>query len=298
MANPLVPTAVTDKNGRITTVHKRLDASQSASKTMKVPAPVLSPVSVSSAPQRTLLTPPETLTPEESQEFDAWYREALVSSQYNERATKLYVDNVDPEPKAIAWRLIQDGIVNPRAVMSMLNDSKKGYLAIRSIDPEIKKVKTGVLVASLLVAERMSQEYPNEVREDGPNISRLISRAIKGYAYSTKIDDRHMVTGVATEEELASLTAVTTFLFHADANNHDNQQKWGNFKDSELQQVEGLWIANRRLDAFLRENPSQTPRVIEYMNTREMGTSAKDFKALVAYLQESEDFGVLEDGWL
>lgn len=298
MANPLVPTAVTDKNGRITTVHKRLEAPQSASKTRKVPAPVLSPERAPSAPQRTPLTPPEPLTPEETAKFNNWYRERLAEVQFNTRAVNGYVDILSPESKALAARILAHGAVEKKVLVSILTGSHRSFVVNQKFHhPDVQKMHR-VLNTSLRVVEKLAHDDPKVMDGLGASGAVMIKKALDGYGHSKTIDERVPFMSAETQEELASIAAVTTCIAHAFTNGNSHQYRVGKFRDADYQQAEGVWLTNRHLDAFLRENPGQTPRVIEYMNTREMGTSAKDFKALVAYLQESEDFGVLEDGWL
>src|SRR5687767_12509029 len=106
MKNNLAPVTVTDKNGRVTTVHKRLEGRQSASNTLKVPAPALTPQKPVSEQPRTPLAPVEMMTDDEAKVFSEWHNAMLDKSHYNDRAKAACRKPLGPETCSLAWNAV------------------------------------------------------------------------------------------------------------------------------------------------------------------------------------------------
>jgi hypothetical protein len=238
------------------------------------------------------------LSEAETQEFNDWYVSELDGKQYNDWARVLYPKNVAAESKALAWRVIKAGAVDPKAVAILLNSSHSRIHM--SIAPELKYVSPAqdVLHASLRVAERMSEYDPVSVSGAGYALASTIQNSMKGYCYTPQLEDRVLLTSVNTEEELDSLSAVTFFLHNALSRGDDSQYNTKGFKDADLIRVDGMRITNRTLDAFLRENPNEVHRVISYVTERGLGHSVRDAKNLIKHLRETADMGALGEGWL
>lgn len=291
MATPLTPTTVTDKNGRVTTVHKRQDA-HGSSKALSVPAPTLA-TKPSHAAAGTPLKPPAPLTEAQSQEFRAWQREIVETYGYNERAKADSVRPLDPESEALAWRVLKSGRVTPSAIFQMVSSSQLDKFMFRHKDYTPTELR-----AKLLVAERVGEINPAVADIAGNAISVHIDNCVDGYGYSTVEEKRTSLREINTEEELAVVAAVTTFLVYAGNEGLANQHKHGDFKDPEGRRNTGTWMTNHRLKAFLQENPQEVNRVIEYMGSRDVGITAKETRQIIQYVQESKELGVLDQGWL
>lgn len=291
MTTPLTPTTVTDKNGRVTTVHKRHDA-HGSSKPLSVPAPTLAP----QAPRSTAgtpLTPAPPLTEAQHKEFRAWQREVVQSFGYNERAMTNAARPLDPESEALAWRVLKSGRVNPQAVASLVNDSQLDKYMFRHNDHTPTELQ-----AKLRVAERVGEINPAVADIAGRGLGVRIDNCVNGYGYSTAEANCTSLREINTEEELTKVAAVATFLVYTMNEGLGNQQKQGEYKDAEGRRTSGTWMRNHRLKAFLTENPDEVNRVIEYVGSREVGITVKDTRDIIQYVNESKELGVMDQGWL
>jgi hypothetical protein len=154
------------------------------------------------------------------------------------------------------------------------------------------------LQAKLRVAERVGEINPAVADIAGRALGVRIDNCVDGYGYSTVEENRTSLREINTEEELAVVAAVTTFLVYTINEGLANQQKQGDYKDSEGRRNSGMWMTNHRLKAFLQENPDEVNRVIEYMGSRSVGTTAKETREIIQYVRESKELGVLDQGWL
>lgn len=291
MATSLTPTTVTDKNGRVTTVHKRQDA-HGPSKPLSVPAPTLAPQPSRSTAGTPLTTPPP-LTEDQQEEFRAWQREIVQSYGYNKRAQVDAARPLDPESEALAWRVLKSGRVNPQAVASLVNESQLDRYMFRHRDHNPSELQ-----AKLRVAERVGEINPavSDLADRGFGVR--IGQCVDGYGYSPSEMNRTSLREITTEEELAAVAAVSAFVVYATNEGLTGQLKEGEYKDSEGRRNNGTWMTNHRLKAFLQENPDDVNRVIEYVGSRSVGTTAKETREIIQYVQESKELGVLDQGWL
>ena len=289
MKNNLAPVTVTDKNGRVTTVHKRLEGRQSASNPLKVPAPALTTQKPTSEQPRTLLAPVEMMTADEAKLFSEWHETMLEKSHYNDRAKAACRKPLEPEICSLAWNAVNSG-VSKAVVMSLINEHQITNHMFRQLDNPVT-----LLQGQLRMAERIAQLDPEMA--SSPALTTTIEHAVNGYNYSSKQELRVSITSIDTQEELDSITAVTMFVFNAVRNEHSDQYRQSEFKDSEGRQVMGSRIVNRSLDTFLRQNPHEVNKVISYANSRRLGATVKDTAALVQYLKDNEA-PALNEGWL
>ena len=291
MGTPLTPTTVTDKNGRVTTVHKRQDA-HGSSKPLSVPAPALAPKSVSSAAAKPL-TPPVSITEEQSEEVRAWQHRMLNKSIYNTKAKAACMKPLDPESEALVWRVIKAGRVHEEALASIINRNQLQRHMFKGSDAPLAELR-----ASLRVAERVGELAPSVADISGSDLGMIVYQAMRGYGYSPKEENRSQVRHLATEEELAAVAAVTIFLANADNGKQEKQFKQGDYRDADGRTNSGMWMTNHSLKAYIVENPESIHRVLDYMNTRSVGKSIKDTRAIIQYVEESKELGALDQGWL
>jgi hypothetical protein len=300
MAPNLAPTQVIDKNGRSTTVHKRLDAPQSASKMSNVPAPSIAPKAAASAAARTPLPMPEPLDETQHAAFLEWQDSELDSMRYRVEIKNTFKQRFDPVAEALVWRVIQSGKVPKETIGRFLGTfhTRRTRIFAKNFGYAQEEVLSQ-LTSSLLLAERLGTEYPESVMEGVPlNFASAVDQALVGYSYTGKKSDRVEATTITTEETLTSVAAVTAYILES-----RNRQDFTHYKNSTFvsvngKKVEGIYIANRSLDAFLRENPHEAGRAIAYAAERGMGNTAKDTKQLIQHLHDTEGMGALTEGWL
>lgn len=293
-----MPVPIVDKNGRSTTVRKRLDAPDRASKMSKVPSPTVASPNASVPLQRTPLSAPAPLSPEQVKEFDDWYSDAMLDRSADEVSIAGYIKDLSDESKSLAFRVLQGGVVSKESLTTMLQRSHRGKSMSFAPELNVQDHSVSILHTSLRVAEKMATDDPLIVSVRSMDLVEGIERTLKGYCYSPDKVERVPVTSIETEEELASLAAVTTFIVHARREGNTGQYSRGAFNDADDRRVEGLRISNRAVDKFIRENPHEVQRVIAYAKERELGQTVRDAKVLINHLKETSDMNALGEGWL
>ena len=293
---PLIPTQVTDVNGRVTTVHKRPDNHAGTSPALNIPAPA-----APSLPSRTPLVLPQPITDAQILEFNEHYGEAFTQITYRRDSMYTFLYDLDEVTQALIKRVCDSGKVQPQTVVRFLTryrEEREGTVGRLMGANRDGAARLGQLQAALLVAEKMGHQSPAAAAERGSMYALIIERGIKGYCFSPKKSERVPLAHVRTEEELASLTAVITYLIDAQRRMDYLQYKSTTMEDAYGASADVFYMTNRTLDAFLRKNPDETDRVIRYVSERGIGTTAQETKNLTTHLHETKDFGLLSDGWV
>jgi hypothetical protein len=289
----LSPTVITDVNGRVTTVHKRVQSPQTSMP--KIPVPKVdagTPRAVASTP----LSMPALLSEAEREKFVAWQDSVLPKPYFKDDLLKFALQPFDPETESLLWDAVSSGKTETKLLTGLLVHFHQSRWFKRRPDrreedhPEL----LNRLRNSLLLAGRLAHYTPETGRQSLSHES-FLYYVLSGYGYRPKPEERFTLGPITTEEELASVAAVGKYLHEAE---DDKMSRLKNFKNPEGEEVSGISIANRSLDLFLRENPHEVDRVIGYVKDRGIGNTVKDTKALIAWLNDSENSGVLNDGWL
>jgi hypothetical protein len=299
----LTPTVVTDINGRVTTVHKRLDARQGAQNTGKVPAPSIKPHAPASAPSVTPLVMPEPLTEAQLQDFYKWQAPFEESSSYRMEILTVMREPFDGPTQALAWKLVTEGTVPEKTVIQLLmkyHSRRQRQLARMFGHQQEALLKN--LRNHLLLAERIGKDHPHLAHELTNGHSWMnepfLNRVGEGYGYKSKQEDRHPLAAIESEEELASLAAVSAFLLQSRITESIDQYRETQYRNSEGEKVDAIYMSNRSLDKFLRENPHEAQRVLPLVRERGIGNTTKDTKRLLEWMADTEDTTALQDGWL
>ena len=289
MRNNLTPTTITDVNGRITTVHKRLSTSPDDRLRKHMPAPA-----ISKDQDTTPLTLPRALSDEDFQKFIEWQQEELRRFNFREGILGLSSQRFDPVAEALAWRLAQDGSVPSHVVAMLLRDFHQKHWRKRELNRFDKSPLDPVQVRnSLLLAESIYRHRPALDQKIAPV---LIRESLDGYCYRTKQEERHSLGEVKTEEELSSLTAVSVFI--ADLEDDVSIVATRAFRKAQGTELYGSYILNRSLDAYLRTNPDKAEQVISYVKDRGIGKAVKDTKQMIAWLDNAAGNSAIDQGRL
>lgn len=301
MAGNLHPTVVTDVNGRVTTVHKRADGAQGARKPLNAPAPKIAADKPAKVISQTVLKLPLALERHEVDAFDQRHAKTMTKPGYDDQARFVFLHQISRQSQAIVRQVYEGGAVPQDVVTRLLTSySLNRRDAFLSYPDRIAKAQ-GHLQAGLVLAERIAREHPEIVDPEPITFANVINRCTMGYAYRAKVSDRHHFTTIDTEEEMASLTGVTVFIMNCFARDFGYSSSYIRsdvFPDSSGGTEQGLYIANRSLDAFLRENPDEATRAANYAMERGMGNTLKDTKAIIQFLAETDEMGALGEGWL
>ena len=295
----LTPTQVTDVNGRVTTVHKRLDAAQKPSKGAGVPAPSLAPTAPSSAHTATPITLPEPLSEEQLSEFYKWQQPFQSQVRYRSEVMAVMDKPFDGPTQALAWKIISEGSVPHSTVFQIISKyhSRRQSQLAKMFGFHQKELLDS-LRNRLLLAERVAQKVPQDASSEYWFNESFISKAMEGYHYKPKEEDRKLPQPIASDEELESIATVTSFLLKARIAGNIDQFREKNFRTANGKQAEGIYLANKSLDAYLRGAPDDAPRAIDYAVTRNIGNTMKDTKQLMTYLKDTEDAVAINEGWL
>jgi hypothetical protein len=303
MADNLIPTVITDKNGRVTTVRKRQDAGTKGSKALGGATPSIAREAPADRHAATPLVPPRPLTKDEVAKFDDKYFEVLSNTALDGGPTSrdVFIYQLDGVSQAQVREALDEGAVSVASLDRLLFQYREAIRTHSVFSPRMPKEEAvSKLQTSLLLARKLGREFPALTPSDGAVQGVLINDAIIGYSYSAKVADRPAYTDVSTEEELESLTAVTALMLegYRQLGYGSSFFKGAVFEVSNGEDREGRFLINRTLDKFLRENPHEAHRVIAYAKDRDIGTTAKDTAKVIRHLQETEELGAVSDGWL
>ena len=143
-----------------------------------------------------------------------------------------------------------------------------------------------VILSNLLVLHK-------KLMDDGHTIDRYVmTSAVVVLTADKKTDSPRYI---ATQEEMEGCAAVLRFI---NAHEHEvggptklKMSEWDG------QQYSHLAVGSRYLDAFIRENPELTDKIITFSQERPFGRRKKDLGPLLDYLNPATPSAVMS-GWL
>lgn len=303
MAGELVPTRVTDKNGRLTTVHRRQEVPSKASKSLGSAAPTIPTEAPAERSTATPLIHPAPMEAVEVQDFVRKHHEALYKYPVDGGPTSghVFVGFLDPVSKAYIRDAIERGYASMELIDYLIFKYRETTKPKSAYEPSIPNVEAvAQLRTSLLVADALGKDFPMLASSNVFDQGSLIGGVITGLSYNEKVSDRPAYTRVTTEEELASLIAVTALVMEGYRQSRSSSSIFQKlvFEVNTGERRNGVILANQSLSQFLRENPRETHRVIAYSQERDLGKTAEDAEQVIRYLRESKDIGPVSDGWL
>jgi hypothetical protein len=274
----LVPTQITDRNGKRTTVHKKPAAASGPRSALPAPSAAGAPPQ----PQGTPLVLPEPL--------DKFERAKYILSSHLPNvslaalSTQETLERVDLAGLALAKSIVERGSLDPETVKLVLSQYGKPY--------------SPMYVNRLLIAERLEQTIGRGITGNTDRMSYLrgICLAADGLARNHPSGAK-ILDAFTTEEELAGCSAVTEFtLCREFGGSHVSN---GYLSDGEGGDWQGSYIRNRHLDLLIRERPDDVHAIIAYVKERGMHPVNKGpVKALRAYLDDTTDTSSVGSGWL
>lgn len=302
--NELIPTVITDKNGRVTTVRKRQDARRSASRSLSGAVPTISATTPVKARSATPLVMPSPLSEEEAREFLHQNERFLSNVPFDGLATSHQVikNMLDGVTQAQIKGMLEQGTITIPALDRLLIEYRRD---IKSQYKNKSHITTSVardhLQTALLLAEGVAKEHPTLTPSEGVDFANYLRSIVSGNGYRTKMAERLPFEMPETVEEVKEMTAIAALtLYDFKHNSYSGYYaKRSVFKNrAGIEVVDARYLQSRSLDAFLRENPQEVNRVLDYLDNRLLGHTAKDTANLVRYLSESEELGPVSDGWL
>jgi len=303
MTGKIVPTVVTDRNGRVTTVHKRQDARRSASRSLSA-VPTISATSPVKSRSVTPLVMPSPLSEDEAREFLRQNERLLSNVPFDGYANSHEVIQtmLNGVTQAQIKGMLEQGAITIAALDRLLVEYRRDIKSQYKNKSHItKSLSEDHLQTALLVAEGIAKEHPTLIPRDGVDFANYLRSIINGNAYRSKMVERLPFDKPETVEEIRAMTAIAAVtLYDFKHNSYGGYYvKRSVFKDrAGIEVVDGRYLKNRSLDTFLRENPEEVSRVLDYLDSRLLGNTAKDTADLVRYLRESEELGAVSEGWL
>jgi hypothetical protein len=295
MTNKLIPTPITDKNGKQTTVHKRASASQPSSKLAGV-APV------PPAAEKVVGTPLPVVHPlsaGEVEEFVASFSSGRIRRGGKLVDTAAVFKSLSGRTQGLLWRVRQAGAIADPDIEAALDQLQSRVWHRWSTTLNPAKVAEENFRAYLLVAERLHRTHPELMKSIGYGAATDLSKVVE---YRDHKKGRVLLSAkeMTTEEEVTPVAAVAAYALVCMYRNSDFYETdhlvLREYPDEEGRYIEGLMISNKALDAYVRENPEMAVRLAEFVVDRGLGDSNKDAKFAIEHF--SLDAPALSSGHL
>jgi hypothetical protein len=236
-------------------------------------------------------------------EFVQKHHDALSVFAVDGGATSehVFIGFLDPVSKSYVRDAVESNFVSMELIDYFLfqyREATRFHSAYEATMPDVEAVAK--LRTSLLLAETLGKDFSMLTPSNAISQGKLISDVIVGCSYRAKVDDRPAYTRITTEEELASLTAVTALVMEGYRQSGPASSMLTRmvFEVSTGDDRNGIMLVNHSLDKFLRKNPHEVHRVIAYARDRDVGKTVDDTARVISYLQETEELGPVSDGWL
>jgi hypothetical protein len=275
----LVPTQITDRNGKRTTVHKKPAAAPGTRSALPAPSAA---GATPPKPQGTPLVLPEPLDKFERAKYIL--SNNLPNISFAASSTKETLERVDLAGLALAKYMVERGSLDPESVKLVLSKYGKPY--------------SPMYVNRLLIAERLERTIGKGVtgHSERMNYLQAVTLAADGLARNHPSGAK-MLDAFTTEEELAGCSAATEFILCPDfAGSHVSTAYLSDGEDGDWQ---GSYIRNKHLDLLIRERPEDVQAIITYVKERGMHPANKGpVKALRAYLEDTSESSSVGTGWL
>jgi cytidylate kinase len=298
IATPIIATPIVDKNGRSTTVLKKLDTGASALQRVSNIKPVLPPASKPQKTSAKRLSPLGEITEEELRQLGQDHPKLSHSTRDVNSAIDILLAQTPPSTWALAKRVIDDGLDADVVVYltSIHEDRVTRWWTKGKADADHA---VDQLNNCMLVAERVERDYSDLKGWGGDFQGRLISSTMETYTQSQNLKRLCPQKLFRSEGNLDSAAAVTAFVMNCERNYEGVSGKFIRNMNVTVsgRSFMGTVITNSDVDAYIRECPQDMPRIMRYMEDYEYGNSEQDAETLISFLEETSE-SPLADGWL
>lgn len=284
MKNNLVPTSIIDKNGKQTTVHKRVSGAAVSSSALAHVAPT---PPVTEAVLGTPLPVVHRLSSGEVEEFIASFSQGRIRRAGKQVDTAAVFKSLSGISQGLLWRVRQAGAIADADIELALDQLQNRVWNRWSATPNPEKLAEANFRDYLLVAERLHRDYPELMHDIGSGSAPELSKVVE-YRDHQKGTILRPVKEMTTEEEVTPVAAVAAYALvcmYRESDCYDTEHLvMREHPDEEGRYVEGLIIANKTLDAYIREHPEMAVRVAEFVVDRGVGKSKKDALFVLEHL--------------
>jgi hypothetical protein len=269
----LIPTAIVDKNGRQTTVHKAAIAAPS--KALKVPAPSVS--KTAAKPRKTIHDVP----PMSKFEADLFLSNGgiMLPSWIFANRDKITAHKNGMDTVALTRYFLRSGKLDGRVLTSIIFNG--GDLIFTD---------SANVYNSMLMVEYLSREGKRELLDE----NEAVLGAVRGLPVNNSAK-REPLPQFETEDQLAEYAAVVEYIVRQkDASNTVSDARL--FVEGKKVQHPTA-IANKHLEKLIRENTNELDAIITYVNERGMDKKKSSVDTLREWL-DSEVPSILRGGTL
>lgn len=275
--NPnLIPTVITDVNGKVTTVHKKQSGVAAGAK--RIPAPAVAQQAVQK-PQTPLNLPP-ALSREERDELIAHL--AAIPNFWGSDTSGM-TDWVDDTGFALIKEYLETDRITPMEI--------KHITGIARVQGWGKTEVTNML----LVTERVRKDTSIDSQARG-----WTNNVVHSLPYNVRDTEGKYTSAIRTEEALTSATAVTTFVLRKfyEKDNNLGLVKTVRQNRAWRSPEELIVISNKHLDALIRERPQDLDRIISYVERNHMHASNKKPVNVLREFLDEDLASAIDEGWL
>lgn len=298
MTENLVPTPITDKNGKQTTVHRKVSSAiASPSRLSSIPPSSPAQEKVTGTPLPTV----HPLSRGEVEEFVAGFSSGRIRRGGKQIDTAAVFKSLSGATQGLLWRVKAAGAIHDSDIESALDQYNSRVWNRWAGTPNGDKLADDNLRSYLLVTESLHKHYPELMKKVGYGIASDLSKVVEYREYR---GERLLLptTEMTTEEEVAQVAAVAAYTLvclYCKSDFYDSEQlSLLDCADECGRYIEGLVIKNETIANYVRENPDPEGIVplAEFMVYRNLGDSADDARFALAHF--SLDAPALGDGHL
>lgn len=276
---PLAATPTVDKNGKNTTVYRKMASSAPA---RDLPVPMLNGSKRGAQKPSTPLPVPVPVASEKLEHFQKSLKNSgVISLSKNLRA----------DEAALTRDIINRGHVSDDALIAIT-----GYMGNFSAGERIRHYDYN----SLLILERVCRDEGSEFVMERPH---AFADAVEGLGIRRRESDHVTVPPITTEEELDSLAAIVKLMvFVSNREESSPVQQVSERKEyhtAEGDRLNGKAFKNHGFTALIRDRYEDYPRIARFVNDRGVPSNKASVDALCDYLDSGDDnHDAVVEGWL
>lgn len=274
----LVPTPVTDKNGKQTTVLKK--PLKPLSSVNRIPAPTMHAADV---PMPVMLNKTTPLTPRESEEWIAGFNSGATQYQ---QTVKRDTARLEPDTQALLKAFTEDG--------TLLGETREHLVGTMSIGLERRRNKA-LEYNLVLVAERLCSEGRVPARMQLSTCHDL-AIALEGVNYLKGTAHREPIKKIETTDELDKISALVYATYQWTKSGRGHLTKPFQPQNKEIVKVY-MGLRNKHLASLILERPQDVDRIIGYLEERRAANKS-DVDEIRRYLDSPESQSAVAEGWL
>ena len=279
MNNSLIPTPIVDKNGRATTVHRKMARTAASS---SIPAPTVKAAKKAPEKPSTPLQPPAPIDPARLREYQRSFRGIQALSLRK---------NINVDEAALIKDILDNDRVEPRLI-GLISD----YMGILSVGERFADYDYN----AFLLLDRYVQSG-GDTSVCSYNEAHVFNGAIEGL-YQRRRGQEVKVEKFSTEEELDANVAVLRMMVLMRETGDDRAGGAIISKEyytADGKRLNGAYLRNQGFADFIRANYQSYHDIERYVRDRGVPKNKREVEALKAYVDNGEEHTTaMAEGWL